>query len=256
MSTRAKCRPEMLPNVLKRGLNSLLVLVNARVVGRDWGPRGFPASFRAARAAGLLPNIVFDIGAARGEWSEATNLIFPGARYVMIDPLTENRGALELVAEQIRNAAVYTTALGAVSGRRVINTHGDQSSFLKSLDFDGDGVEVDVKTCDDIFSCETKRGESSRLLVKMDVQGFEIEVLKGAERALQNTDILLVEVSIQRIYDGNPLAHEVIAYLGERGFCIYDIASYVQRPYDRALTQVDLIFVRESSPLMSYVGWR
>ena len=77
----------------------------------------------------------------------------------------------------------------------------------------------------------------------------------GAGHTLEFTTIILVEVSTQRIYEGNPLAQEVIAFLGGLGFCIYDIDSYVQRPYDRTLTQMDLVFVREASPLMDHVGW-
>lgn len=242
--------------ILKNAVNGALARAGLRLINHGWGPRGYLASFQTARASGLLPDLILDVGAARGEWSEQTRSVFPNARYVMIDPLPQNRTALSAVAAKIGNARVYNAALGAETGKLAINTHGDQSSFLKSHDFVGDVRNVDVRTCDDILAVETKDGAARRLLIKIDVQGYEIEVLKGAERSLKSTDVLLVEVSIQRIYEGNPLAHEVIAYLGARGFCIYDIASYAQRPRDLALTQIDLVFVRQTSPLMSYVGWR
>lgn len=241
---------------LKNATNGVLGRAGLRIINRGWGPRGYLASFWTARASGFVPEMIVDVGAARGEWSEEACLVFPDARYLMIDPLPQNRLALEAVAAKIGNAYVYTAALGAQTSRRAINTHGDQSSFLKSQDFVGGVCEVDVRTCDEIFAREPLKGTLGRLIIKIDVQGYEMDVLRGAERALESTEMLLIEVSIQRIYQDNPLAHEVIAYLGARGFCIYDIASYVQRPHDRALTQVDIVFVRESSPLMSYVGWR
>lgn len=197
-------------NKFKSAINSALNGLGVGLVSRDWGPRGYLVSLLAARKAGIVPDIVFDIGAARREWSKETVSIFPVSRFVLVDQLPENRDALDLVAERIGNAVVHTAALGSKSGTLAIRVHGDQSSFLKSNDFSGECVKVDVRTCDDILAREIEIGTADHLFLKLDVQGFEIEVLKGATLALDSTDILLVEVSFQRIYEGNPLAHGVI----------------------------------------------
>jgi len=241
----------------RKALERLLSIGNVKLVSSQWGPRGAAASFQAIRAAGVSPSVVFDIGAAKGTWTQEIYPIFPDATYVLVDPLPENVKALSDTASKSRNVRVISAAVGSVQGKLELFVHGDQSSFLRSDSFSGERVKVPVMTCDEILGeVAPSLEQPARLLLKIDVQGYELEVLRGAVRALDSTDVLLVEVSVQRIYEGNPLAHEVIAHLGALGFCIYDIASYVQRPHDKALTQVDLVFVRQTSPLMSYVGWR
>jgi FkbM family methyltransferase len=246
----------ILKRYLKRGLGPLLSLADVKLVNQHWGPRGFAASFNIMARFGMKPNVIFDIGAAKGTWTEETRAIFPHALYVLVDPLPKNRESLNAVAARSGKGHVISAAVGGSNKAMELYVHGDQSSFLKSQRFGGDSIKVPVRTCDDILD-EVWPGDRQKLSVclKVDAQGFEMEVLAGATRALENTDVLLIEVSIQRVYEGNPLAHQVIAHLGALGFCIYDIASYVQRPHDRALTQVDLVFVRENSSLMSYVGW-
>jgi hypothetical protein len=54
-------------------------------------------------------------------------------------------------------------------------------------------------------------------LIKADVQGFELEVLRGATKCLETAKLLLLEVSYRRIYENLTLAHEVIGYVGRRG---------------------------------------
>jgi hypothetical protein len=81
----------------------------------------------------------------------------------------------------------------------------------------------------------------------MDIQGSELEALKGADQCLQTAEALLLEVSFRRIYVGAPLAEDVIGYCASKGYRIYDICSYDQRPGDGALFQADLLFMRKSS---------
>lgn len=241
---------------LKAALNAMLAPMDLRIVARDWGPRGFRTAFQLARRSGINPDLVFDIGAAEGTWTRDVITIFPAARYVLIDPLPQNSAALKEAAKKAPNIHYVNAAIGAESGSLDLYTHGDQSSFLRSADFSGRAIRVAVRTCDDVLADVPNLPAEPSILVKIDVQGHEVEVLKGAHRTLDHTEILLVEVSTQRIYENSPLAHEVVSYLGERGFCIFDVASYVQRPLDRKLCQMDLVFVRTNSALMSRVGWK
>jgi hypothetical protein len=92
-------------------------------------------------------------------------------------------------------------------------------------------------------------------MIKADVQGFEIEVLKGAEKCLENTELLLLEVSYRRIYQNGPLAHEVISYVGSKGFRILDICTCIKRPFDGELIQSDILFAKDGSRLFEPEGW-
>jgi hypothetical protein len=66
---------------------------------------------------------------------------------------------------------------------------------------------------------------------------------------------VLLEVSFQQIYRSAPLVDAVVSWMANAGFRVFDICSYVQRPYDGLLAQADLFFARLDSPLFAHQGW-
>ncbi len=113
-----------------------------------------------------------------------------------------------------------------------------------------DGIErvVPMVTLDGEVSKYKLRGP---FLLKVDVQGFELEVLKGAEKVLQETEVIILEVSLFQFYKGSPVMSDVIYFMHKRGFSVYDIFGAVYRPLDDALAQVDLVFASDKSILRS-----
>jgi FkbM family methyltransferase len=223
-----------------------------RVVNRDWGPRGVPESLRRIAAGGFSPALVFDIGASNGQWTRECLGIFPQARYVVADPLEKNWSSLAQLAQEHPRVFVWEGAVGPATGSLDIHCHGDQSSALASRELTGPTRTVPMQTVDSLFAGQR---EAAPVFLKADVQGYELEVLRGASQCLKNSELLLLEVSFRRLYDNCALAHQIIAYLAERKFCIYDICSYVQRPLDGELAQSDFLFVHESSQMFATHGW-
>lgn len=223
-----------------------------RVVNANWGPRGFAASFFAARRHGFQPATVIDIGASNGKWARECQSIFPRADYFLIDPIPDNESHLRRFAAGRPNVAYWCGALGASDGYVDIYLHGDQSSVLRSKDFQGEALAVQQRTLDGLAREKKFRAP---LLIKADAQGFELEILRGATECLNRCDMLLLELSIQRLYEGSCVAHEVISYLGEFGFQLFDVTSYVQRPHDQLLAQMDVVFVTSHSKLVEHIGW-
>jgi FkbM family methyltransferase len=236
----------------KSALNSIARVFGARVVGANWGPSGVPNALRRAKAHGFSPGSVIDVGASNGQWTRECRAVFPEAQYLLIDPLETNKAALAAMVKDAEQISVWNGAIGAVPGNLALHCHGDQSSFFPSRDFLGSEKQVEVRTLDSFL--ETGRLPSP-LLIKADVQGYELEVLKGATRCLESTELLLLELSFRQYYKGGALAHEVVSFLGERNFCIYDICTYIQRPADNDLVHADLMFVRSDSQLIAREGW-
>jgi hypothetical protein len=110
-----------------------------------------------------------------------------------------------------------------------------------------------MRTVDDVV--EKECGGRPPELLKIDVQGYELWVLKGAAESLQGIKVVLLEINVLDIYTGVPLFHEVVSWLRERGWVAYDICGLIRRPLDQALWQADMIFVPLESPLRSDKRW-
>ena len=67
---------------------------------------------------------------------------------------------------------------------------------------------------------------------------------------MEKTEAVLVEVSVVATNRNAPLFDEVIRFMKERGFALYDICSFFRRPSDNLLYQMDVIFVRDTSLLL------
>jgi hypothetical protein len=85
--------------------------------------------------------------------------------------------------------------------------------------------------------------------IKIDVQGYELEVLKGGMRTLARAQAILIELSLIEINEGAPLLDEALSFMRAAGFVAYDVLEIHRRPLDGAMNQIDILFVREESPL-------
>jgi len=86
-------------------------------------------------------------------------------------------------------------------------------------------------------------------LIKIDVQGYELEVLKGGVETLAKAQAVVVELSLLEINKGCPLLDEALSFMRSHRFVSYDIVELHRRPLDGAMNQVDVLFVPEDSPL-------
>ena len=122
--------------------------------------------------------------------------------------------------------------------------HLDGSSTLQEqmgAEFDGVARTVKAVTIDKVVADEGLEGP---YLLKVDVQGAELEALDGARRVLADTELVLLEVSLFEFLRGSPQFFDVVSYMNDRGFVVYDIYGETSRPLDGALGQCDLAFVK------------
>ena len=92
------------------------------------------------------------------------------------------------------------------------------------------------------------------LLIKLDLQGFELEALRGATATLSRAAVVLTEVSFYAQAYEPPVA-DLVAFLRRANFDLYDIASIYARPRDNRPRQGDFVFVRRDSRLMKDTAW-
>jgi FkbM family methyltransferase len=233
-------------------LNLALARADLAIVRRSRLDRATHAGALAhLRASGFSPSTVIDVGAATGSWTRAWAAAFPRARYFLIEPLDEFADALDSVASQIRDAHVVRATAGRAPGEVVLNVHSDlvgSSTLRESEGRTTDGIPRRVPTVaiDDLF---IDSPASSPVAIKVDVQGAELAVLEGARTTLEQAEIVILEVSLLPFFVGGPVFQEVVTFMADRGFSVYDVIGAIHRPIDGALAQVDLVFVPTTSTL-------
>lgn len=205
-------------------------------------------SMKVARRIGFIPHTVIDVGAARGSWSEDVSSVWPDAHYVLVDPLEENRERLKSICKKIKHADYRIAALADRSGNITLHVHEDldgSSMFLEREDgINGTPREIESMTVDDLAS---EMRLQPPLLLKADVQGAEMRVLTGAKRTLPIAEMVILEVLLFDIYQGkSPQVFDTVSYLKSNGFVTWDVFGMGYRLLDDALSQVDMVFVREN----------
>lgn len=203
------------------------------------------------RELGFSPRVIFDVGAATGDWARLAASIWPHAQVIGFEPNASNAPDLERCRAELPHFDFRTCFLGPE--RRAVE-YRDRATQTSIYDLDGfvaanagTPARAEMEVIDELVG----RGELPPPdLIKIDVQGFELDVLRGAERVLAgDCQAVLAEVNFYKSHPNIPTVDEVIAFLRERGFVWYDTCGLLRRPLDDALWQMDLLFVRSDHEL-------
>jgi FkbM family methyltransferase len=236
---------------VNRSLRPLGVhLVRSDSVGRTWD-----TLLHHLTGRGFRPHTVVDVGAAGGTLDLYRH--FPTARYHLYEPLSEYRRQLARTTRGL-DARIVECAVGDRDGEVTINVHADLIGSSIHREVPGGGADgparlVPMVTLDRDLDGQLPPGN---VLVKIDVQGAELAVLRGARRCLRSTEVLIVECSLIPTLEGAPEAADVVGWLAGEGFSLFDVIGGLQRPLDGALSQLDLVFVPRAHPWRADRRWR
>jgi len=235
---------QAIPKGLKRRVKRLLGMSETRL-HPDW---------KILRAIGPVsaPHTVIDVGAHHGWFFHCWLDWCPQAEIHAFEPTAESFAkTMELYGEDPR-VHVTQAGIGAQAGELTLQIlKGSQvsNSFLspdaeawEAIEYRTGEIEqrsVPVITLDDYCG---RSGIQSVYLIKIDVQGFENEVLKGADRTLERTDYVFVEAGIRRLYDGAPSFAEVYLEMEKRGFHLMTLRAWHRGNHQ--LVETDMLFRR------------
>ncbi|MZR11521.1 FkbM family methyltransferase [Maritimibacter sp. DP07] len=212
-----------------------------------------PSFMKIAEYLGI--NLVFDIGANRGQFAKKLIENDFAGRIVSFEPTLKAHAQLVEAARPFDNWTVHPrTAIGDEHSKLQINVagnNGQSSSFLDMGELHAQSAprsryidieEVDVTTIDAIFDEYVK--STSKTLLKIDVQGYEEQVLKGALRALKQIMAVKLECSLVSLYENDKTYEFYIEFLESLGFGLWDLEPGFREPETGRLLQFDAFFVR------------
>jgi FkbM family methyltransferase len=196
---------------------------------------------------------VLDIGANRGQFALVARRSFPEACIVSVEPLPAPAARFRAVFAADQRVTLHQAAIGPERGEATmhVSRRDDSSSLLPITDrqnalFPGTAevgtARVKVALLRDFFSEDQIEPPA---LLKLDVQGFELQALRGCESLLNRFAYVYVECSYIELYAGQALANEVITWLRERGFRLSGTYNPTTDREGR-IVQADFLFSRES----------
>lgn len=234
---------------MKRAIHSLFNTLGYEVHKLSW----FAPARRIRMMQQLHINLVLDVGANNGTYALDLRKGGYRGRIWSYEPQHEAFAELEKAAADDDGWKTVNCACGAKAGSADINVakNSYSSSLLPMLEAHSTTLPdsayvssetISVCTLDD--SVVASLGARDCVWLKIDTQGYEAEVLKGASRLMSKVQALECELSLVPLYDGQPLIDEMITAIYQMGFRMVGMAPVFSEKETDYLLQIDGTFLK------------
>ncbi len=231
---------------MKKTIKSLLQKIGVDIIRyrHKINPFGFFKNYEV--------NTVIDVGANVGQFASEIRAVLPDAHIYSFEPMKECFAKLNISRKNDRNFTSYNIGLGDIAGTSVIhkNSYAPSSSMLSNTELledafpftkDSTDEKIIVKTLDSILQASNIK---RNILLKLDVQGYEEKVLRGAVNLLPHVSIVLAETSFRALYENQPLFSNIYNFLTEKGFEYHGGLQNKRHPKTGEILFEDSIFTR------------
>ena len=199
-------------------------------------------------------NVLFDVGANTGQFALEMREFGYIHKIISFEPLSSAFAPLTKNALRDDNWIVNNYALGPKNTTGSLNIAENSCSssinniFPKHIEGAPDSIfidkeEIEIKTLDSIINSFCKPNEDN-IMLKIDTQGYEKNVIDGAENSLQTIKIIQLEMSLVPLYENEMLFQDMIDYLSTKSFTLYSLENGFINENSGQLLQVDGIFVK------------
>lgn len=186
--------------------------------------------------------VIIDVGVLNG--TPFLYDSFPDAKFLLIDPLEESKEAIARFWGDKLDYDFHVAALGARKGSLTLELEPGRlarssGSRRAAMDAETEHRKVDVVRLDSITD-----GLDGPFGLKIDTEGHELEVLKGATKTLKRCEFVIAEVSIKKRFEGGYRFSEIIGFMADHGFEAHSFLSGLTR----APRMSDVLFIPADSP--------
>jgi FkbM family methyltransferase len=235
-------------------VNPALRPLGAKVIPVSHGIRDWPSFFEHIKSKSFYPKTVIDVGVASG--TDYLYEAFSESRLILIEPVIEFKNSLEQITKEY-NAEYVLAAAGPNCGEVTIHVSPDLggTSIFKCREYEYVDMKPRIVPMTTLDCIDEEKIMEPPLLIKIDTQGAELEVLKGATNVLEKTDVLILETMLIEQLIGQPVFFDYITFMKQRGFVVYDIIGCAYTYLEQDLGFVDLVFVKENGRFRQEQRW-
>ena len=196
-------------------------------------------------------NIV-DVGCGHGEWFLNSKKIFPDSNYILFDANVENKNKLEqlnkkntnfffsicVLSDKIKNVKFFRMGYGS----SLYEENTKHSRFVERL-----------KSTTLYLELEKFNFKNDNNLIKLDVQGSELDIINGLGNKLNFFKVIIMEVSVRQYNLGSPLFSDVVSFMDKKNYTLYDICDNKRLgEYNSKLIQLDCVFIKKDTSFINF----
>lgn len=196
---------------------------------------------------------VIDIGANEGQFAKVALNAFPGSKIIAFEPLPDCYESMVSKFNGESRFEAHNLALGDARCEMQFNRHSftPASSFLKlssaqasafPYTADATTMKVHCDRLDDVINPDTLIGP---VFIKIDVQGYEANVVKGAIAHLKKAEMVMIECALQPMYESQPPVLDLLQRLDNLGLRLAGVVDQLGEPATGKPLQLDFLWVRE-----------
>lgn len=201
-------------------------------------------------------NCVIDVGANEGQYGRSLRELGYRGRIVSFEPVSRPYAELQEAKGGDESWWTHQLALGAKESKQTINVSrasvfssfhapSEYGSARFSENFEAEHrEEVEVRTLDGMWSELVSGLEDPRVFLKLDTQGYDLEVLRGAEGCVASIRGMQSEISLKALYQGMPDYVSALAEFRDRGFEITGLFPVCRDKQTLALIELDCVLIR------------
>lgn len=211
--------------------------------------------YNTLKAFNFNPKHIVDIGANHGTWTKEAMKYFPEAYYTLIEPQHWLKESFQDILDSNPRVQFYGVGAGEKEGsfQFTIVDRDDSCSFRYSkeeaISAGFEQIEVPVVTLNQLL-LESELPNPD--IIKIDAEGLDIAVLKGATAFFGKTEIFMVEAGVvNKSFDNSFL--KLINFMDEKGYRLFEITD-LNRPFEpKVLWLVELVFVKKGGYIDSQI---